>query len=428
MTTDVSIFDRPIEVPEELSRRAAEKGWPDALLMRMLELRVARIDIDFWLDDERPDSQERCTAGLDRREQLMFGTMRVREATWTDDEPLADLYANAAERIGDWEVTVERSPYPFAQFRLQEHPNIQVLEDRGIFFAVGAHSGRNTIVDGKRVSTHIPSAWRVRNGFRGKGYSNLLRSSGGPACAWFGIVTYYYVRSGNVGADAWLKALRPDMAVDDAGGNGKQPGRPVTVYHIKARPFDDDATGIRGGRRSDTRRCIALINRTHRGLDFFRPYSEEFLQQRLDDPAWGPKPTFWASVYTWDDYFVLEEEGRIVACAGLWDHGKNIRERWLNTKDGERFVVDRTALMDFGFSEGREDAMVRLIEFLLGRTQELGRDELMAPVEQLPAVVERLAPFEPATEIRELRVDPEQGEGIDLDVNVRKPYTDLAYW
>ena len=213
MTTEVSIFDRPIEVPDDLRRRAAEKGWPEALLTRVLELRVARIDIDFWLNDERPNSQERLLAGLEQREKLMYGTMRVREATWTDDEPLADLYANAAEQIGDWEVTVERSPYPFAQFRLQEHPNIQVLEDRGIFFAVAAHSGRNTIIDGKRTSVHVASAWRVRDGYRGIGYSNLLQNSGGPACSWFGMVSYWYVRSGNLGADAWIKALRPDLTI-----------------------------------------------------------------------------------------------------------------------------------------------------------------------------------------------------------------------
>ena len=58
---------------------------------------------------------------LDRRERLIGGTLRVREATWKDDEAIADLYANSPENVGEWELTVERSPYPFAQFRLQEN-------------------------------------------------------------------------------------------------------------------------------------------------------------------------------------------------------------------------------------------------------------------------------------------------------------------
>ena len=32
------------------------------------------------------------------------------------------------------------------------------------------------------------------------------------------------------------------------------------------------------------------------------------------------------------------------------------------------------------------------------------------------------------SEIRGLRVDPFTDEGIDLKIQVRKPYTDLAYW
>jgi hypothetical protein len=426
MTTETSIFDRPVPVPDGWLELARKRGWPEDFVQRALNLRVPRFDIEYWLTHDRVQL-ERITAFLDTRERIMFGTMRVREATWSDDDALADLYANAPEDIGEWEVTVERSPYPFAQFRLQEHPNIQVVEDRGVVLAAAAHSGRNTIIGGVQVSAHIASAWRVRRECRGQGISNMLRMFGGPGCAWYGAVNYWYIRDGNQGALGWITALRDDLREQAAGG--ELPGRALTVQHFPARPFDGDAAGIRSATPDDAASCIALINRTHGGQDFFRPYSEEFLRSHLDDPFWGPKPFFWQQVYTWDNFFVVEEDGCIVACAGLWDRGKNVRERWRHKTSGDERVVDSAALMDFGYAEGREDAMARLAGYLIGRTHELSRSDLMVPLEQLPALAARLAPYEPAPEVRRFCVDqPFEDEGFTLKVNVTRPYTDLAYW
>jgi hypothetical protein len=426
MTVEPSIFDRPREVPEAYAQRAGEQNWPDGLLERALKLRVPHYDIEYWLEFSTPP--ERIAKFLDSKERLLFGTIRAREATWADDEAVADMYANAPEEIGEWEVTVERSPYPYAQFRLQEHANIQILEDRGVVLAAAAHSSRNTVIDGKRLTTHISTAWRVRKECRGQGMTGLMRVLGGPACAWFGLINYYYVRAGNFDAANWIKAIRPDVA-DAAAPDGQElPGLLVSVHHLRARPFDGDQSGIRKGRRSDARQCVALINRTQRGLDFFRPYSAEFLHDRLCDQGWGPKPHFIQPVYNWSDYYVLEEEGRIVACAGLWDRGRHVREVWRHTTTGEATCVEPTALMDFGYAEGREDAMARLLSYLVGVTQEMGRHELLAPIEQLPALVERMQPQEPALETRTMSVDGFHEAGLDVEVEVRRPYTDLAYW
>jgi hypothetical protein len=177
-------------------------------------------------------------------------------------------------------------------------------------------------------------------------------------------------------------------------------------------------------------RCVQLINRTHRGQDLFRPYSEEFLQIRLDDPSWGPKPEFWEQVYGWPDYFVLEEDGRVVACAGLWDKGKNVRESWVHKETGERRLLESTALMDFGYATGREEAMARLISFLVGRTQELERGFLVAPLEHLPKVKRLLTDHEPTTETRALhfQIFDEKADNWSVDGSLKKVYTDLAYW
>jgi hypothetical protein len=428
MTTEVSIFDRPFETPADLLEAARNCGFPEELIERARALRVSRGVIDWWIKHDRPTPDD-ARKYLAAREKLMFGTMRARLATWNDDEALADLYANSPEDIGEWEVTVERSPYPFAQFRLQEHVAISVLEDRGVVLAATADSSRNALVGGKRTGLHVASAWRVRKEFRGQGLSRLLRMAEGPAVGWFGAYNYYYIRSGNFGALGWIKSFIPE-SVNAPAREGDVPGIPITVHHFDAAPQDGNESGIRLATSADVRRCAALINRTHRGQDMFRPYSTEFLEQRLDDPFWGEKPDFWVPVYGWPDYYVVEDQGRVVAGGGLWDKGKHVREVWRHKDTGETQSFDSTALMDFGFAEGREDAMVRLIEHFIGLTHALGRSYLCAPLEQLPRLSECAEELRPTTETRALHFQsysPEKDEWI-METSLKRPYTDLAYW
>ena len=59
-----------------------------------------------------------------------------------------------------------------------------------------------------------------------------------------------------------------------------------------------------------------------------------------DEHFWGERPDFYRGVYGWSDYRVLEENGRITACAGLWDRGRDVRERWRPKETGNcRFTA-----------------------------------------------------------------------------------------
>ncbi|MDO8616376.1 MAG: hypothetical protein Q7T33_11685 [Dehalococcoidia bacterium] len=429
MNTEMSIFDRPAEVPEDLLKLAAEKGWPEDLIRRGLELRLHRRAMEWWMTTERQMTPELARRFLDTREQLLNGTMRVREATWTDSEALADLYASSPEEIGDWEITVERGPYAFAQFRLQEHVSVTIVEDKGIILAATADSSRNTVVGGQRTTAHIASAWRVRKECRGQGLSHWLRLIGGPGCGWFGWYNYYYVRPQNFAALGWIKTFLKDAVEGLAEVEGDVPGMRVSVLHFAPRPLRRDRTGIRHVTEADLPQCLRLINRTHKGRDLFRPYSREFLEERLNDPCWGEKPPFWEPVYGWPDYYVVEEEGRVVACGGLWDKGAHGREAWRHKETGETKTIDCTALLDFGYAAGREEAMARLIGFFIGKTHALGRSHLAAGVEHLPRLVKALAQLEPTTETRALhwqRYDPVADQWV-ADA-LQRPYTDLAYW
>ena len=416
----------PVPKPSRAARQAwLARGWTEEALTRALELRIPKVVVETWptLDDV---TFEQLEAVLENRARLILGTLRVHEAGWNDLNALAELWANAPEELGDWEVTVERSPNSFAQFWLQERVSLKLLEDRGVLLGCSAGSVRNVVVGEKRTTVYFATGMRLRKEARGQGYSKLL-GDGLLAMQPMAAASVFYVRPQNENAIAWMKSRRLGalQAVrDDADG---VPGVPVTVHHFPAGRFRGDRSGIRKARRADIRRCAALINGTHRGFDLFRPYTPEYLAGRLDGGVWVafPNPAF--EVYGWGDYHVVEQDGQVVACAGLWDRGRHIREVWRNAASGECRTIEAAALLDFGYERGMERQMARLIAFLVGLTRSLGRQYLLAPVDQLPELHKLLGRRRPGAETRGLLVT-KFGGPTGADLKVTKPYTDLAYW
>lgn len=422
---DHPIFATPAPVPADLAERAAARGWPEGLLQEAADLRVGRRGIEYWLDHDRPTVEEirwylAMVAGLQQ------GPLRVRTATWRDNDALVDLYADAPEKVGDLVLTVERGPNPYAQFRLQEQVHMPVIECKGVLLAATAHSNRNALIGGQRFTVHHMSAWRVRSDFRGKGLSGMLQMAAGPGTSSFAPVTYWYERSGNA-SQGWLDKVRERI---EAGGAHKVEGLSATVHAFAPQPVDPlpPELAVRPVRREDVARCVELVNATHAGLDLFRPYTPEFLEGRLDDCMWGPKPAFWSRVYGWDDYMVVEEGGEVVACGGLWDKGRDVREVWRHSETGETRTVTATALLDWGHAPGYEQAMAALVRHFLVRTGELDRTVLLAPLEHAPGVLALVKSLDPSVEARALRVMGFHEDGVHVEPHVTRPYTDLAYW
>ncbi|MBI1886170.1 MAG: hypothetical protein HYS09_07670 [Chloroflexi bacterium] len=419
------IQERQVEISDEIRRLAEEHGWPLDLVRWARQLGYRDSQIRWWIT-ERGFKPEEVRQALERRQSLMTGTMHSHEASWLDEDALADLFASSPEEIGDYEVTVERSPYPFAQFRLQENASVIVIDDQGVLLACGASSARNAIVAGKRIAVLFISSYRVRRELRGRHLSRMIQE--GPGRWGMPIATgaYYFVRSQNFAAEKWARALNPDMVDSQPEREGDVRGLPIHITHFAAADTRERGEGIRAARRSDIRACVRLINRTQRGLDLFRPYTVDFLQGRLDDVTWGPRPDWWIPIYSWPDYYVLEEDGRIVACAGLWDRGAHVREVWRHKENGSVQMFDPTAVMDFGYAAGREDAMERLLRYLLRLSAEKDRSGMLAPLQFLPDLYERLAGLRHRTETRSLgwNVWDEKLQHLKLT----RPYTDLAYW
>lgn len=423
MDEKTTLFTSPAPTPEQVVRAEA-KQWPDGLLERMLALRLPLWKIEESLSAEGFPTLDMIESQVSDRERLASGLF-IREATWEDDERLSDLFADSSERLGDWDVTVERSPNPYAQQRLQENWHVKLLEDRGVALGVNVQAGRSSFIGGRPLSVGWMGGWRVRNGFRRLGYSSMLLNAPGSAAGHFGVVSYWYVRLENGMAQSWISHEVTDVAATSGRALDKLT---ATVHHLDATTGGRLDGRVRRVRPHDLARCVELINATHGGLDLFRPYSVESLSGRLDDLFWGPKPPFIARVYDWDDMAVLEEDGEIVACGGLWDRGRDVRERWRNRTSGEERTVDTACLMDFGFAPGHEGDMAALIGHHLAATRELGRTTLSAPLEFLPSLEARLQWVKPEPETRLLEAMGFTVADQHIEPGITRPYTDLAYW
>jgi hypothetical protein len=396
----------------------AERGWPGELLERARRIHIPAEVILRWFGWNAP--LLRAEEEVQWAERLLLGSMRFRQLTIADNEAFCELWARSPEQIGDWDVTVERGPNGFASFELQERPVLNGLFDGAVMVACVSFSLRHTFVAGQRISVRYGQAMRVHEEHRGRAYAHWVRSL--PWAVGLNMPTrvqYDYIRAHNLVMERWNRKFMPDVASvtkrdDDV------PGTPVTVLQLPPPARAGSASGIRPARPADYQRCAELINRTHAGRDLFRPYSADSLTERLefDTPPFYPhRPT-----YSGEDFRVLERGGTIVACAGLWDRGRDVRERWRHRESQQERVVSSAALLDIGFAAGAEDAMASLIEHLAGETGVLGRDFLTAPLAYLPEVAALLSKLEPTEETRYLQWR------ADSPALTTPAHLDLAYW
>lgn len=313
------------ESKAEVDQGWADRGWPGDLLTeaRRLHIPEERI-LQWWLAGNA--SLERVQEEVQWADKLQHGTMRFRQLTVADNEAFCGLWANSPEQIGDWDVTVERGPNGFASFELQERPVLNGLFDDGEMVACVSFSLRHTLVAGQRIAVRYAQAMRVHRDHRGHAYAHWVRSL--PWAVGLNIPTrvqYDYIRPGNMTMERWNRKFMPHVgSVPTRDDN--VPGTPVTVLEFPAKASGTTAAGIRPARSADYGRCALLINRTHDGQDLFRPYTRDWLTDRLEfdvPPGQPGQPT-----YSLEDFWVRERGGAIVACAGLWDRGRDLREIW----------------------------------------------------------------------------------------------------
>jgi hypothetical protein len=400
------------------AEQAQAKGWPDGLLERALAIRTPSYQLEGWLRAEPSPTFlfdiEKTIAVFER---LASGPYRGRELTYWDGEAFSDLWANAPEPVGDWSVTVERAPNPIAQFSLQPGATISVIEREHRLVACTVWAQANCLIAGKPVSVHYAQGLRVRDDMRGEGLGDLVRRLPSRALRKPSLGQVMFMRIGNAGMAGFLEAVKFQADRD-------RPQTVVGVTYLAAREDKAPAAEIRPVAESDLAQCATLINRTHAGLDLFAPYDAGTLKAVLDEGFWGERPQWRTAVYGWNDVFVLEEDGVIVACAGLWDRGRDMRERW-RSKDGETRMVEVAAALDIGCAAAREDALARLLRHLAGLAAAKGRQSLIVDLERLPGVRAELADLEPRVESRTLEWSP---YAPTLPAALGDCFLDLRYW
>jgi GNAT superfamily N-acetyltransferase len=408
-----------IEAPAELRAAVRARGVSDATLDRALAAGVPLQSLQGWLSWRRMDEAD-LAALIGWHERFTTGDLRAREVTVGDAAAFSDLWENSPEEIGDLEITVLRSPDPFAQFRLQGNVQLNVIADGNVLVASCGWARRNVWIGGRRVSVRYGQALRVHQGYRRQGLGDAVRLfPAAMTAARPSLAQYDIMRSGNFAVVGWWNKHVPGFFEGTPQREGEVPGIPVSVTQVPAAASVAESAAVRPARPADLSACVELVNRTHGELDLFRPYSSESLEECLDEGYWGARVPWYTSVYGWPDFFVLESAGRVRACAGLWDRGRDLRER-IRKKTGETRTFAGTALLDWGYAEGAVDAMVELVGHLTARTRALGRDFLLLSVDQIPELAKRLEPFEPASETRYLRWNAQP--------EITRPHTDLRYW
>ncbi len=403
----------------EVWRRAKEIGRSEDLIGRALTAGMSRLELERLL---RPRAlsdamAEQIIVGAER---LASGAVSVRDLTMRDLDQFSALWSSSAEIIGDWIITVERAPNPVAQFRLQEAPNVTVVEDiaggKGLVACI-AWSTMNVPVGGKSVSVVVAHGLRVHGERRREGFGELARVAPYRALMKPFQAQLMYLRVDNVGMSNFLGNAQYQNK------DGRLQGYAV-VAHFPTTDLPANPR-VRHATEADLAACALLINRTQDGLDLFRSITADDLDLRLREGAWGNRPADRPAIYGWPDYYVLETEAGIQACAGLWNRGRDIREVWTSRTSGQRRVVDYAAVLDLGWADGAEPAAAELLRQLMGEAGRMGRSALAVHLQHAPAVLEALGDLAPTPETR---IIDWTSFGPSAPTSLGSAHVDLRYW
>lgn len=403
---------------QSIIEQARAQGWPEGLAARALAVKTPNGLLEQWLRAKvAGDFLFHVERDVEHFERLANGPYRARELTGRDVEGFANLWANGPEKAGDWLVTIERSPDATAQFRLQPGASISVVEAEGEIVACTVWAPANCLIGGQPVSIHYAQGLRVRSDRRREGLGDLVRRWPMRAMQVPTSGQVMYLRIGNANMAGFLEAVKFQAG-------SERPQKVVGATYLAAKSLGPPPAGLRAVAEDDLARCAELINRTHAGLDLFRPLGAESLGLLLDGGFWGANPPWRPRPYSRDDFFVIEAARRIVACGGLWDRGRDMREIWRGP-GGEERRVEVAAALDLGCEAGAEDALADLLAHFAALAGERGRQSLIADLEHLPTVTERLAALDPRVESRTLEWSPFSPA---MPRTLGECHLDLRYW
>lgn len=260
--------------------------------------------------------------------------MNIRVATRSDNQALCALEARTPLVIDGQPYFIRRASF-FDKHDIQDRSVVMVAEEDGDLVGVCAGALNQAPLAGQeRLLLYIHHE-RIAPEHQRKGIGGALTQA---------ISAYWKERAGaHIDSSYWYIGAgnQQSRAFAARGGNAPWPGSAWMLMLETAPPAGPAARPIGAGPTFD---IVRLINRTHAGKELFRPYEQVDFGRRLSrSPSYG-----------WGDIYGLSEDGRMRAVAGLWDD----------------FVAD------WGYEQGAEEDMARLLASLLPLARAKGHDNL----------------------------------------------------
>jgi hypothetical protein len=295
----------------------------------------------------------------------------IREATAGDNDALIELERQSPLDLGDRTLVFDRSPNFFAHQEMQEHGRVLVAEEEGRLVAVVAGAWHDVMIDGQRRRLLYVHQGRTLPEYRRRHVATDLV-----------IRNFLLAREENVERPYWL--ISPDNSTSLAFNRQIE----VESWPVEGRIDGFDVTARRPPAREvaalapdDLPRVLELVNATHSGREMFLPYTEESLQRRLQR----------SPDYSWQHWRGYRSKKGLVAAAGMWDYDRSLRIA-VHSKAGDTLHVSAPAyVLDYGYSDGAEEAMVEVLMSLMEIAAQKERNDLWIalPVERrLHAIME----------------------------------------
>lgn len=283
--------------------------------------------------------------------------LTIRPATPQDNDALIRCELESPLELGPITLRFDRGPDYFAQERLREHTVIMVAEEDGRIAGIMGGAYHPALIGGRPRTMLYVHQGRIPPSHQRRGIGGALAQAVSRWAQERGARVdspYWYISPANQRSIAFGGRSSPPWSVDAYSHYAPTESTPAQLIPI--RPLSEE----------ELPQAVALINRTRAGQEFFLPYTAASFRARLSR---SPE-------YSLRNLYGLEDGGRLVAVAGVWDSGRSLRTI---EEDHETHTVrTRSSLtvLDYGFAEGRPDAWRTLFLGLLEIGKSWGRTGL----------------------------------------------------
>jgi ribosomal protein S18 acetylase RimI-like enzyme len=224
--------------------------------------------------------------------------MLVRDATPADGARLLKAMDSCPQGT-DLVVTLTNAPDFFARSRIYEQPRVFLAEEHGRIAGSAAYAIRTVQIDGQPIRAGFEFQYFVSSDFQRRGIASRLRERIEDGLA---------AEGADLTSAIILCSNQPSIGLFERSGFSCERLLSITILLTNVHAGIRADHNVRPARVDDLPSIAALRNATWAGSDYFNPLSAGELAATIERV---PGCSF-------DNVYVLEEAGEIVATAGLW--------------------------------------------------------------------------------------------------------------